>query len=749
MDGLDTTRRPDTSETQQPQAPGAAGAAAGGARGALRGLSYREGAAALAPPKPGGQPPQGGAATSTDANAAEADVPVLTEAKLAKARSYYSSKAAFWPPAQVQRVAEALGIATRDAVDDEFIQAAGAYQKREGLSPIDGMVGGGTLVALNSGPEMKRAYEVGDKITSKYEGGSYGSLQTVDAGIVSYGKHQTTLASGNLAKLLDLYLAKAKAHTPVSAAATTLEGYVSKVKGSAKDKEALRGDSTFTGALKTAAAEDAMHDAQDEFFYDAFWVPAVKLALKYGVTSQLGYATVYDCTIQGGASASAEGARASLGGIVGAVSGDKTITEKDFLVAFNKAREGRLERIAKAKEGKGLTTDAAMLRTSKARPQAFKELAEAGNLDLSSNVDGQSELELGTYHGARAKIAVPAQVASGGQADLTQGGDVPATGAGVQPSAEPQPQTNPAGVKPEGEGPAKGSASETKTVDPTTAADAGSSGSQGPAVTGHATVTASKLNVRSAPNTDTAPVGKVTSGTRLGTTGVTDGAWVQVVFQGRTAWVHGNFVDAGGGAAATTAGTGGGTSANAASTGAAAAGKAAQGKTSARAPAKDAGSGYFSHPDADKVSVSYGAHAVALNATAEHLLKSLLASAGLTSGHVSSTLRTYADQARINYEQNTGTQIKKWYGQAVYDTWAKYKREGKTTADYAAYLEQRDKDRGRVISNHIPGYALDVSPYNGAFASAVQKQVPVSGSGVRKRIVEKGCTHVEFTFHVT
>ena len=157
---------------------------------------------------------------------------------------------------------------------------------------------------------------------------------------------------------------------------------------------------------------------------------------------------------------------------------------------------------------------------------------------------------------------------------------------------------------------------------------------------------------------------------------------------------------------------------------------------------------YFSHKDADKVKISYGNKAIKLNAEAEQLLKSILASAGMTSGYVTSTLRTYADQARINYEQNTADQIKSWYGAEVYAVWAKYKAEKKSTADYAKYLEERDKKRGAVISNHIPGYALDVSPHDKRFSDAAGN-LAGKGSGVRKILVEKGCTHTEFTFKVT
>ncbi|CAA6817130.1 MAG: Putative peptidoglycan binding protein, partial [uncultured Sulfurovum sp.] len=158
---------------------------------------------------------------------------------------------------------------------------------------------------------------------------------------------------------------------------------------------------------------------------------------------------------------------------------------------------------------------------------------------------------------------------------------------------------------------------------------------------------------------------------------------------------------------------------------------------------------YFSHKDADSVSISYGANALKMNAQATHLAKSIAAEAGLKSIRISSTTRTYADQARINYEQNSGAQIKKWYGIPVYNTWAQYKRENRSTAEYAAFLEARDKERGKVISKHLSGLCLDVTPYNAKFAAVCARLKPISGSGVKTFLKEKGCTHTEFTFKVT
>jgi len=158
---------------------------------------------------------------------------------------------------------------------------------------------------------------------------------------------------------------------------------------------------------------------------------------------------------------------------------------------------------------------------------------------------------------------------------------------------------------------------------------------------------------------------------------------------------------------------------------------------------------YYSHKDAESVTISYGENAVKLNAQAAHLAKSIAAEAGLKSIKISSTLRTYADQARINYEQNSAAQIRKWYGLDIYNTWVKYKQEKRSTAEYAAYLEARDKDRGKVMSKHLSGLCLDVTPYNAKFSAVCARLKPISGSGVKTYLVEKGCTHTEFTFKVT
>jgi uncharacterized protein (TIGR02594 family) len=365
---------------------------------------------------------------------------LLTPAQVQSAQTFYSRQASFWPGPKVAQVSQKLGIPPRQTIDEQFIQAAAAFQRRSDLG-VDGMLGDTSMLRLFSGAEMDRAHTVANRITAVYESaGNYGVVQTVDVGIVSYGAHQVTLASGNLGRMLQDYLNAVAANNAHTDASRTIQGFMARINNRA-EWEALRSATALHQALRDAGREQIMRDTQDAFFSADFWVPAVQAGLRHGITSQLGFAALYDCKIQGGMEDSLTRARESLGGIVGAtVQRDgrpHQITEAEFLIAFNEARENRLERIAVRRDGEGKTRDASMLRSSKARPQAFEELARAGNLDLSANVEGQDRLDFRTYGGRRAQVDVPAAVGTTPATPVEGGQGQP------QPEVSPQPQPQP------------------------------------------------------------------------------------------------------------------------------------------------------------------------------------------------------------------------------------------------------------------------------------------------------------------
>lgn len=166
--------------------------------------------------------------------------------------------------------------------------------------------------------------------------------------------------------------------------------------------------------------------------------------------------------------------------------------------------------------------------------------------------------------------------------------------------------------------------------------------------------------------------------------------------------------------------------------------------------------GYFTHADAGKVILTYDVHAVKLVATAESLLKSILASCAIFQARLTSTKRTYHDQARITLTQTYKREprtVAQWYGQDVFDACKRFAATNDIQG-FADWWAGRDRKLGKVSSLHLSNQAMDVVPSNdrSKFADAVKKLSTVHGSGV-KRIIPKGVMgepvdHVEFHFHV-
>ncbi|MDJ0754335.1 MAG: NBR1-Ig-like domain-containing protein [Ardenticatenaceae bacterium] len=229
-------------------------------------------------------------------------------------------------------------------------------------------------------------------ITGVFESGRVGgdpaALQTHDAGIVSFGKHQATLQSGNLAVLLNLYIKNSS-----SAAAQALQAhYLHRVQQ--RDPN-LRHDTEFHNLLRQAGSEPAMQAAQDDLFATHFYNPAVTKAAEIGLQTPLGLACLYDTRIQHG-----------TGGanfLIGLTSENfspppaaSTIDEAAWLHAFLNEREALLNRLADKREAEAAQTadpqrkrslqlTARALRISTFRAQELQQLLNSGNLQLKGN----------------------------------------------------------------------------------------------------------------------------------------------------------------------------------------------------------------------------------------------------------------------------------------------------------------------------------------------------------------------------
>lgn len=105
---------------------------------------------------------------------------------------------------------------------------------------------------------------------------------------ITYGKSQTT-EYGLLKELLEKYIAMGGKY------ANDFKPYINKI-----EKVSLVNDNAFKILLKSAGSDPIMHSAQDEFFDEFYWEPAVEWAESNGFTQPLSYLVIYDSFIQSG-----------------------------------------------------------------------------------------------------------------------------------------------------------------------------------------------------------------------------------------------------------------------------------------------------------------------------------------------------------------------------------------------------------------------------------------------------------------
>lgn len=122
--------------------------------------------------------------------------------------------------------------------------------------------------------------------------GDYGSVTVLkgDTGHLTYGRSQTTLASGNLALLIHAYC---NAGGEFSEA---LKPFLP-----AFDRRDIKLDTNekVKSILRQAGSDPIMQKTQDEFFDRIYWTPALISADSIGISKPLGVTVVYDSKIHG------------------------------------------------------------------------------------------------------------------------------------------------------------------------------------------------------------------------------------------------------------------------------------------------------------------------------------------------------------------------------------------------------------------------------------------------------------------
>ena len=123
--------------------------------------------------------------------------------------------------------------------------------------------------------------------------GDYGNVTLIpgDTGHLTYGRSQTTLASGNLFLLVQSYV-----NAPGAQLAGSLTPYLPRLQ--ARDLS-LDHDAALRSLLEQAGDDPVMRRVQDGFFDRIYWNPAQIYCGNLQIASALGVGVVYDGIIHG------------------------------------------------------------------------------------------------------------------------------------------------------------------------------------------------------------------------------------------------------------------------------------------------------------------------------------------------------------------------------------------------------------------------------------------------------------------
>jgi len=126
-----------------------------------------------------------------------------------------------------------------------------------------------------------------------------------DVGRLTYGRSQTTLAGGGLARLIGEYC-----NTTGAIEAQEFRPYLVRLQ---ERDLSLDTDIPFRTLLVKAGGDPAMHRVQDQFFDRLYWNPAILAARHLGISTALGSGVVYDSFIHGAWSRLRDATLARLG----------------------------------------------------------------------------------------------------------------------------------------------------------------------------------------------------------------------------------------------------------------------------------------------------------------------------------------------------------------------------------------------------------------------------------------------------
>lgn len=141
--------------------------------------------------------------------------------------------------------------------------------------------------------DTERVRKASLRLTGAFEGHGYATFQNIDAGIISYGFIQFTLAGGSLATVVNRYLSRSdsepsKALEPFQAAINNRDPM-------------LRNNTNLRDALIAAANDPAMRAVQDQVATEGYWQAVIDGYITHrGLRLPLTWALLFDMGVNFG-----------------------------------------------------------------------------------------------------------------------------------------------------------------------------------------------------------------------------------------------------------------------------------------------------------------------------------------------------------------------------------------------------------------------------------------------------------------
>ena len=234
------------------------------------------------------------------------------------------------------------------------------------------------IESIASDPDRVR--KAAFNITEGFEGSGYASFQNYDAGIISYGRFQFTLAGSGLFTVLEKYTSRANS----PAAGELRANYLQRTRNHDPN---LRHDDRLKHLLIEAASDPVMQAAQDETATELYWNVVQDLSIRpRGIQTPLGQALIFDMGINFGTRHGFLGAaEKELGVPPKSRVVDNGRTEEELLAVLARLRQQSHDRQAERDNLPGL----------RARGAFWVALIEQGDWQIEGDDDGFLEVTPG------------------------------------------------------------------------------------------------------------------------------------------------------------------------------------------------------------------------------------------------------------------------------------------------------------------------------------------------------------------